>query len=81
MGHVRHDVIDELAGPAPSTWSRVRALERAERARPESTIFEGPRTDLSSGRGVRVRIGLLSDGTYGVERFAADGTRTVATFA
>lgn len=56
---------------------RVAALERAT---PDSFAIFGPRSDLAGGRGVRVRVGLLSDGTYGVERFSSAGTRTVPTW-
>lgn len=62
--------LDELA-------RRVAALERSA---PDSFAVYGPRSDLAGGRGVRVRFGLLSDGTYGVERFSAAGVRTVPTW-
>ncbi|MEZ5101154.1 MAG: hypothetical protein R3C15_15410 [Thermoleophilia bacterium] len=57
---------------------RVSALERNS---PDSIAVYGPRDDLDARRGVRVRIGRLSDGSYGIERFAQDGTRTVPTWA
>jgi hypothetical protein len=51
---------------------------------PETTSLSGPRTDDPHGngsqRGVRVRIGKLSDGSYGVERWLADGTRQVPSW-
>ena len=61
---------------------RLAALEdrlaRLERPTPTSIAFNGPRSDLPSGWGVRVRIGLLEDGTsYSVERFTAAGVKTI----
>lgn len=62
---------------------RLRALERTS---PVSVTFRGPRTDAGTpgvvdGKGPRVRIGLLSDGSYGVERWTAAGVRQVPTWS
>lgn len=53
---------------------------RAEAGTPESYAILGPRSDLATGVGVRVRIGLLSDGSYGIERYTSSGTRQVPTW-
>lgn len=62
-----------------------RRLRNVERSKPTAIVFTGPRTDTATdgvvnGEGPRVRIGLLSDGTYGVERWQADGTRETPTW-
>jgi hypothetical protein len=48
---------------------------------PDSVALNGPRNDLPSLWGVRVRIGLLSDGSYGVERYTINGIRQVPTWS
>lgn len=58
-----------------------RQLRALARRAPQYVVVEGPRTDIAGGRGPRARFGLLSDGTYGAERWTAAGVRTVATFA
>lgn len=65
-----------------STEARLANLERRlsaiERSSPESISFYGPRNDWPGGWGIRVRIGLQSNGEdYGVERWAEDGTYTI----
>lgn len=57
--------------------ARLGALER--RAPPYQTV-DGPRTDLPSGRGPRVRTGLLTDGSYGIERWTEAGVRQIPTW-
>jgi hypothetical protein len=42
---------------------------------PEKVALNGPRLDDPSGWGTRYRLGKLSDGSYGVERFTSSGTR------
>lgn len=48
---------------------------------PDSFALNGPRSDLAGGWGVRVRMGLLSDGSYGVERYTSTGVRQVPTWS
>lgn len=48
---------------------------------PDSTAWNGPRTDLSTGWGVRVRVGKLSDGSFGIERYTSTGVRQVPTWS
>ena len=61
---------------------RVRRLEQAN---PEVVVVYGPRSDAAAdvegGEGPRLRLGVLSDGTYGVERWTEAGARQVATFS
>lgn len=70
--------------PEIRSEERLSALERQSRvpavAR-ETHVFYGQRTDLPAGWGPRVRIGLLSDGSYGVERWTSSGTRQVPTWS
>lgn len=63
---------DRLVEEVISLRERVGALER--RAPTYSTV-DGPRSDLPAGRGPRLRYGLLSDGSYGVERWTLEGVR------
>jgi hypothetical protein len=57
---------------------RVAALESGA---PDYWQVFGPRADLAEGDGRRVRVGLLSDGTYGVERWnGTTGVRTVPSW-
>jgi hypothetical protein len=71
--------------PEDGFWERLDELERRvgaiERANPRAIVVHGIRTDLASGRGPRVRVLELSDGTYGIERWTAAGVRQVATFS
>lgn len=61
----------------------IRRQEAREHSRHDSYVFYGPRNDSPYGGedGPRVQVGLLSDGTYGVERWDADGGRTTPTWA
>jgi hypothetical protein len=56
----------------------LRRLANLERGRPQSVSIEGERTDDPAGDGsnwgTRVVVGKLSDGSYGIERWLADGT-------
>lgn len=56
-------------------------VQRLQASQPDSIAILGPRSDLTGGKGVRVRIGLLSDATYGIERFTSAGTRQTVTWA
>jgi hypothetical protein len=76
MGQVATNPNDRLLTKLGELERRLRALESST---PQSITFHGPRSDLG-GTGPRVRIGLLSDDTYGVERWAEDGTRSVPTW-
>lgn len=71
--------------PDDGFWERLEEIERRvgalERQNPRAIDVDGIRTDLPSGRGPRVRILELSDGTFGVERWTAAGVRQVATFS
>lgn len=58
-----------------------RTIDQAIVRVPDSTALNGPRSDLASGWGIRVRFGLLSDGSYGIERYTASGTRQVPTWS
>lgn len=69
---------ERLMNELDDVQRRLRALERRA---PQYLVVEGPRTDLAGGRGPRARFGLLTDGTYGAERWTAAGARTVAAFA
>lgn len=75
MTKLSRDPHDRLADRLAGIERRLRAMERGF---PQVLTLEGPRTDLPAGRGPRVRIGLLSDDTYGAERWAEDGTHSVA---
>jgi hypothetical protein len=59
----------------------ARTVERQESGTPERFAILGPRSDAASGFGVRVRIGLLGDGSFGIERFSASGTRQTTTWS
>lgn len=63
-------------------WERLAALERELEAQKKENSFTiyGERTDLATGIGPRARFGVLSDGTYGAERWTSAGVRTVASF-
>jgi hypothetical protein len=62
--------------------ARIEArLASLERLNFESIVLDGPRSDLPALVGPRVRIGLLSDGSYGVERWSASGVRTTPTWS
>lgn len=78
MARTTRDPHDGLRALMEDVKRRLRALERVH---PESATYEGPRSDLAAGRGPRVRVGLLSDGTYGIERWSSAGSREVGTFA
>jgi hypothetical protein len=54
-------------------------LQRLQRRVDESFAIDGPRADQSDQWGVRVRVGLLSTGGYGVETFDANGNRITTT--
>lgn len=64
---------------------RLVALERRllglERAKPTAIVVEGPRSDLTGNRGPRVQMGLLTDGTYGIERWSSTGVRQTPTWS
>jgi hypothetical protein len=62
---------------APSPTKRQRNLRRRGR----SVSYHGPRTDIGRGWGVRVRIGRLSDGSYGVERWTTGGSRQTPSWS
>jgi hypothetical protein len=55
----------------------LRQVVVRERLQDESFAWFGSRSDLPQGRGIRTRIGLLSDGTFGAEIFTSTGTRRV----
>lgn len=78
MGDVARNPDERLLDELDDVQRRLRALERSA---PAYIVVEGPRTDIAGGRGPRARFGLLSDGSYGAERWTAAGVRTVATFA
>jgi hypothetical protein len=62
------DKIDDLE-------KRIRKLERRA---PTSIVISGVRTDLPSGKGPRVQLGLLDDGIhYGYEMWSSAGAHTV----
>jgi hypothetical protein len=48
---------------------------------PAKTSLNGVRSDLPEGNGVRVRIGELSDGSLGLERYLSNGTRQTITWS
>ncbi len=48
---------------------------------PAKTSLNGVRSDLPEGHGVRVRIGELSDGSFGIERYSSAGVRTTVTWS
>lgn len=68
-----------VSGSTPAAPEET--LARAAVTTPEFTIYPGPRSDLPGGWGPRVRTGLLSDTTYGIERWSSTGVRTVGTFS
>lgn len=78
-----------VKAPAYATLNAVLELARRvsalERGRPQAGQIDGPRSDDPAGDGslwgARLRWGLLSDGSYGVERWASDGTRTTPTWS
>jgi hypothetical protein len=76
-------VPNPIAGNSPE--ERIAKLERAvsalERHKSDFHTFSGPRTDLPSGWGLRLRIGKLSDGSYAVERYTISGTRQTPTWS
>lgn len=82
MARVLGDPHERLLAILDVIGERLRALERAH---PETTSFEGPRSDdphgNGSNRGPRVRVGLLSDGSYGIERWTESGTRQTPTWS
>lgn len=82
MGRVLRDPQERLLALIQGLNTRLKALERAH---PETTSFEGPRSDdphgNGSNRGPRVRIGLLSDGSYGIERWTEAGVRQTPTWS
>ena len=65
-----------------SLWRRVASLERQVEAMEKqgSVIIFGTRSDLAAGVGPRVQMGVLTDGTFGIERWTSAGVRTVGTF-
>jgi hypothetical protein len=56
-------------------------LERVTITTPTSYSINGPRSDLTGGWGPRVRIGILSDLSYGIERYSSGGVRTTPTWS
>ena len=57
------------------------AIRIATTSSPEGFAYHGVRTDLPGGRGIRTRIGRLSDGSYGIERYTSTGVRQVVTWS
>jgi hypothetical protein len=82
MGRTLGDPHGRLAGILTGIERRLRAVERAH---PTTTSYDGPRADDPAGDGShwgpRVRIGLLADGTYGVERWTSTGVRQTPTWS
>lgn len=82
MARILRDPQERFLALLAALDRRLRALERAH---PEATSYEGPRSDdphaNGSNRGLRVRIGLLSDGTYGIERWTEAGVRQTPTWS
>lgn len=78
---------------AKKTGAQARLLQVLENgdarqgASERRTSYEvwGTRTDDPEGDGsnigVRVRFGLLSDGSYGIERYTSAGTRQTPTWS
>lgn len=81
MARVINDPRDRLKNRLLDLERRVAALGRS---RAVFLTFDGPRSDDPRGDGSdigpRVRIGLLSDDSYGVERWLEDGTRETPTW-
>lgn len=77
--------LGRLATAVAKTVESVKSSGGGAAVQPATTSLSGPRTDdphgNGSNRGVRVRIGLLSDGSYGVERWLEDGTRQTPTWS
>lgn len=82
MAAVSPDPHRRLAQRLESGERRLRALERGGRT---TYVVEGPRSDDPHGDGTnwgpRVVVGLLSDDSYGVERWLEDGTRETPTWS
>jgi hypothetical protein len=81
MTNVRRPPSEEQA--AAALTRRIRRLENPGQRL--SAIYYGTRTDLASpthpAYGPRVTIGLLSDGSYGIERWTSAGVRTTPTWS
>lgn len=77
--------VSRLVNALANKTDLSRQVSALATAQPETTSLAGPRSDDPHGngsmRGVRVRVGLLSDGSYGVERWLEDGTRQVPSWA
>lgn len=59
----------------------TKQVQVQETVTPDSYCINGPRSDLPSGWGPRVRIGLLSDSSYGIERYTSTGVRQTTTWS
>ena len=61
----------------------AKQVESLQRRRLRTATFYGTRDDApySGGLGPRVRVGELSDGTFGIERYTAAGVRQTVTWA
>lgn len=71
------------ASAQESVFSRLAALERKAEAQEKQTsiTFLGSRTDLAAGIGPRARFGVLTDGTFGAERWTSAGVRQLPTWS
>lgn len=59
---------------------RLDSLERRDTIEIWGTRTDDPEGD-GSNEGVRVRVGELSDGTFGIERYTSTGTRQTPTWS
>jgi hypothetical protein len=89
MAQLAQDVREQLSAPlasssapaAGSAGTTIRSVADDVARVPDTLALNGPRSDDPAGWNTRIHFGLLTDGSYGLERITSNGTRQVVTWS